>query len=103
MSAHTKLRFRYHLTGATRLTVQVFDATDQDNRHVVLTDLKNDAWQTVYVDFTKDARRNDGGETPFAAGHVVDDLFFFVEPEGNKPVDLLIDEVVLFDAGSNSK
>jgi hypothetical protein len=103
VGAHTKLRFRYHLAGATKLTVQVFDATDQDNRHVVLSGLKNDAWQTVYVDFTKDARRNDGSSTPFAAGHVVDDLFFFVEPAGNKPVDLLIDEVVLFDAGSESK
>lgn len=103
VGAHTKLRFRYHLAGATKLTAQIFDATDQDNRHVILRDLKNDAWQTVYVDFTKDARRNDGSNTPFAAGHVVDDLFFFVEPEGDKPVGLLIDEVVLFDAGSEGK
>jgi hypothetical protein len=97
----TKLRFRYHLTGATAMTVQIFDATDQDNRHVRLETLKEGAWQTQYVDFTKDARRNDGGNTEFATGHVVDDLFFFVEPSARKPVELLIDEVVLFDAGDD--
>jgi hypothetical protein len=103
VGAHTKLRFRYHLRGAASLRVQIFDATDQDNRHVVLTNLASDAWQTVYVDFTKDARRNDGSDTPFAAGHVVDDLFFFVEPAGEQPVELHIDEVVLFDAGAAGK
>jgi lysophospholipase L1-like esterase len=98
VGAHTKLRFRYHLTGASALTVQVFDATDEDNRHVHLRDLKSGTWQTVYVDFTKDGKRNDGKDTPFAAGHKVDDLFFFVEPAGTGPTQLLIDEVVLYDA-----
>ncbi len=96
---HTKLRFRYHLTGASALTVQAFDATDKDNRHVRLKDLKQGEWRTVYVDFTKDGRRNDGKDTPFAAGHKVDDLFFLAEPDGQEPVQLLVDEVVLFDAG----
>jgi hypothetical protein len=94
----TKLRFRHHLTGATAMTVQVFDATDRDNRHVRLENLKQGAWQTTYVDFAKEGRRNDGSDTKFAAGHVVDDLFFFVTPSGEKPVELLVDEVVLFDA-----
>jgi lysophospholipase L1-like esterase len=97
---HTKLRFRYHLTGASVLTVQVFDATDQDNRHVRLMDLKQGTWQTVHVDFTRDGKRNDGTDTPFAAGHEVDDLFFFVEPSGKEKVQLFIDEVVLYDAGN---
>ena len=96
---YTKLRFRYHLTGASQMTVQLFDLTDHDNRHIHLRDLKSDTWQTVYLDFTRDARRNDGHDTPFAAGHLVDDLFFFVQSEGERGVDLLIDEVVLFDAG----
>ncbi|MGE3804421.1 MAG: hypothetical protein AB7K24_07095 [Gemmataceae bacterium] len=99
VGTHTKLRFRYHLTGAAKMTVQIFDVTDGDNRHIHLKDLPEGKWQTTYLDFTKDAKRNDGGKTPFAAGHEVDDIFFFVEPEGDKPVDLLIDEVVLFDAG----
>jgi hypothetical protein len=99
VGVHTKLRFRFHLTGASNLIVQIFDATDQDNRHVRLTGLQENAWQTVYVDFTNDARRNDGSESPFAAGHVVDDLFFLVEPGGDLPLELFIDEVVLYDAG----
>ncbi len=99
VGAHTKLRFRYHLTGASQMTVQLFDLTDSDNRHIRLRDLKPGAWQTVYLDFTRDARRNDGRDTRFAAGHLVDDLFFFVEPAGDREVDLFVDDVVLFDAG----
>jgi hypothetical protein len=99
VGAHTKLRFRYYLTGASQMTVQIFDLTDNDNRHIQLRDLKTDTWRTVYLDFTQDARRNDGRDTPFAAGHLVDDLFFFIQPEVNREVNLLIDEVVLFDAG----
>jgi hypothetical protein len=95
----TKLRLRYHLTGASAMTAQVFDATDNDNRHVRLPGLKQGQWETLYLDFTADGKRNDGTSTPFAAGHKVDDLFFFVEPEGGKEVDLYVDEVVLYDAG----
>jgi hypothetical protein len=92
----TKLRFRYHLTGTSSMTVQVFDLTDQDNRHVKLKDLKQGEWAFTYVDFTRDGKRNDGKETPFAAGHKVDDLFFFVD----EAAELYIDEVTLFDAGT---
>lgn len=99
VGARTKLRFRYHVTGTSRMTVQMFDVTDQDNRHIRMRDLKQGAWTTATLDFTRDARRNDGTETPFAAGHPVDDIFFFVEGEGDGDVDLLVDEVVLYDAG----
>jgi hypothetical protein len=95
----TKLRFRYHLAGASALTVQVFDLADGDNRHVRLKDLKNGEWTFVHVDFARDGKRNDGKESPFAAGHKVDDLFFFVEPQGEGEVELFIDEVTLYDAG----
>jgi hypothetical protein len=81
------------------MTVQVFDVTDQDNRHVRLKGLKQGEWATVYLDFTADGKRNDSKDTPFAAGHKVDDLFFFVEPEGKGEVSLLVDEIVLYDAG----
>ncbi|HUW82481.1 MAG TPA: hypothetical protein VMZ31_06735 [Phycisphaerae bacterium] len=95
----TKLRFRYHVTGASAMTVQIFDMTDMDNRHIRLSDLPQGVWQTANLNFTRDAKRNDGSDTPFAAGHVVDDIFFFVSPDGDQDVDLLIDEVVLYDAG----
>ena len=99
VGAHTKLRFRYLLNGTSAMTAQIFDVTDGDNRHIVLQGLKPDAWQWAIIDFTKDAKRNDGSETPFAAGHKVDDLFFFVKPESGQEVQLYVDEVTLFDAG----
>jgi lysophospholipase L1-like esterase len=95
----TKLRLRYHLTGASAMTAQIFDLTYNDNRRIRLEGLKQGAWETRYLDFTADGKRNDGTSTPFAAGHEVDDLFFFVEPEGDKEVDLFVDEVVLYDGG----
>ena len=99
VGSRTKLRFRYHLTGASKMTVQMFDLTDQDNRHIHLSGLMEGRWTTIYLDFTRDAKRNDGSATPFAAGHKVDDIFFFVQPAGDRNAELLIDEVVLFDAG----
>lgn len=99
VGAHTKLRFRYHLSGADAMTVQVFDLTDGDNRHINMKGLKEGAWQWAILDFTKDAKRNDGKDSPFAAGHKVDDIFFFVKPTGDKEVQLFVDEVTLFDAG----
>jgi hypothetical protein len=97
---HTKLRLRYYLSGASAMTAQIFDLTDNDNRHIRLEGLNQGSWQTLALDFTADARRNDGTDTPFAAGHKVDDLFFFVEPDGDREAELFIDEVVLYDAGS---
>jgi hypothetical protein len=100
VGATTKLRFRYHLTGATTMTVQIFDATAQDNRHVNLKDLKTNAWTTQYVNFSRDSRRNDStSPSLFAAGNKVDDLFFFVPSAKPEAVELFVDEVTLFDAG----
>lgn len=101
VGAHAKMRFRYHLTGASAMTVQIFDATVQDNRHVNLRDLKTGEWTTAYVDFTRDSRRNDGTRDTFRAGNKVDDLFFFVAPETGRSATLLVDEVVLFDAATD--
>jgi len=98
VGARTKLRFRYHLTGASEMTVQLFDLTDNDNRHIRLKRLNEGEWTFSILDFTNDGRRNDGTDTPFAAGHVVDDIFFFVRPAGEAEVDLYVDEICLFDA-----
>ena len=99
VGAHTKLRFRYCLTGSSALTVQIFDATVLDNRHINLTGLRRNQWTTVYLDFLRESKRNDGTlDSKLSAGHKVDDLFFFVAPEGSSPVNLLVDEVVLYDA-----
>ena len=100
VGSRTKLRFRYHISGATEMVVQIFDATVQDNRHVVLRDLPQEKWVTQYVDFTQDGKRNDGtANSTFSPGNLVDDIFFFVSAKGDKPITLYVDEVVLFDAG----
>jgi hypothetical protein len=99
----TLLTFRYYVRGAAEMTVQVFDATDQDNRHVVLRGLAQNSWQAAAVNFTRDGRKNDGNQTPFAAGHLVDDLFFFVDAAPGGEVELMIDEVVLLDAGRDGR
>ena len=98
----TKLRFRYLLKGASRMTVQMFDLTDRDNRHIHLANCKQNEWTTQYLDFTNDARRNDGSDTLFEADHVIDDLFFFVKPKGKTEVELFVDEIVIFDAGKSN-
>jgi hypothetical protein len=48
------------------------------------------------------SRRNDGTRDTFRAGHKVDDLFFFVTPDDGKVAMLFVDEVVLFDAATNT-
>lgn len=98
----TKLRFRYLLKGTTKMTVQTFDLTDRDNRHIHLTGCKQNEWTTQYLDFTNNSRRNDGSDTPFNADHLIDDLFFFVKPNGKAEVELFVDEVVIFDAGNEN-
>jgi hypothetical protein len=104
VGANTRLRFRYHLSGTSAMTVQIFDATVQDNRHVNLNGLKQGEWTMHYLDFGRDSRRNDGTpNSPFSAGNKVDDLFFFIRPEGGQPVELYVDEVVLFDPGEARK
>jgi hypothetical protein len=86
------------------MTVQIFDAAVQDNRHIRLTGLKQREWTTTHLDFSRDARRNDGtANSTFAAGNKVDDLFFFVTSAGAGGVQLFVDEVVVYDARSSNQ
>ena len=81
--------------------LKLFDATVQDNRHIRLSQLKQGEWTTLYLDFSRDSRRNDGtSNSSFAPGNLVDALFFFLEGEGAVRAQLFVDEVVLFDAGT---
>lgn len=98
VGAHTKLRFRYFLAGSTSLVVQLFDATVQDNRHIRLEGLEENAWCTTYLDFQNDSHRNDGSSDPLESGNRFDDLFFFVDASEAASTRLLVDEVVLYDA-----
>jgi hypothetical protein len=98
IGANTRLRFRYYLRGTSEMTVQLFDATVQDNRHVRLSKLKGGTWETQYIDFSRDSQRNDGTRpSPFSAGNKVDDLFFLLDGNGEAKEQLFVDEVLLYD------
>jgi arylsulfatase A-like enzyme len=98
VGAHTRLRFSYHLAGTDTMTVQMFDATVQDNRHIHLRDLQQGQWTQVELDFTHDSRHNDGTRDTFTSGNRVDDLFFLVGGRGGPQPVLLIDDVVLCES-----
>ncbi|MBI4606579.1 MAG: hypothetical protein HY721_31845, partial [Planctomycetes bacterium] len=68
-----------------------------------LTGLEEGAWRDAKVDFTRDGRRNDGSGGAFAAGNLVDDLFFFVEAADGRDAELHIDEVVLYDGEEETR
>ena len=93
MSGNTRLSFRYRLTGADSLRVQLFSLTKNDNRHLVLSGLPQGTWQDAAADMTA-ARRNDGSDDRLAADERIDDIQFHVAPEA----DLLIDDIVLYEA-----
>lgn len=67
-----------------------------------LRELKTNEWTTAYVISPATHGRNDGTRDTFRAGNKVVDLFFFVTPEAGKEATSFVDEVVLFDAATNS-
>lgn len=94
------LRFRYHLRNVSRFQVMVFDLTDRDNRHIVLRDAVQGEWATAVLDFTRDGIKNNGEQTRFEPGSLVDDIFFLAWPGPEGEAELLIDDMVFYDAGN---
>jgi len=92
---NTKLRFRCHLKGASKLTVSLHDATAKKDRSVELADCAQGKWTTRYVAFSTDGKAVGGGRMP--AGSKVDAVTFAIPP--GKDAALCVDEVVLYDAG----
>lgn len=99
---HTKLRFRYWLSGASSMKVVLHDVTANADRIIEIKHVKKDKWVTRYLDFTRDSRAADAGGKPLAVGNKVDSLDFIVPGTGEQ-VKLYVDEVVLFDAGKPMK
>jgi hypothetical protein len=96
---HTRARYRYYLENVRRVQSMIFDLSDGDNRHLGLEGLPQGSWLTQTLDFTTDGIKNDGNQTPFEAGSLVDDLFFLAWPsDSGKPYSLLLDDIVLYDA-----
>lgn len=100
VGATTRLRFRYYVKGAARVQAMIFDLTDRDNRHIVLENPVQGAWHRATLDFTADGIKNNGNQTPFEPGSLVDDIFFLAWPAQGEQVELLVDDLVLYDAGT---
>ncbi|HYT93753.1 MAG TPA: nucleoside hydrolase [Gemmataceae bacterium] len=95
MGKNTRLSFRYWLKGSQTLRVQIYSLTNGYHRHLVLTGLPQGRWESATVDMTV-ARRPDGTGGPLSENERIDDIQFYTEPTA----ELLIDDIVLFDAAS---
>ena len=98
MGRNTRLAFRYRLKGTDRLRVQIYSLTNGYHRHLVLAGLPQDKWQEATVDMTQ-ARRPDGTGGPLSEGERIDDIQFYADPTA----ELLIDDVVLYDAATKGE
>ncbi len=98
MGKHPRLSFRYHLKDTDTLRVQIYSLTNGYHRHLVLTGLPQGRWEAATVDMTL-ARRPDGTGGPLSEGERIDDIQFYAEPTA----ELVIDDVVLFDAAMSGE
>jgi len=93
LGQHPRLAFRCWLKRTDTLRVQIFSLTRGYHRNLVLADLAQERWQDIAVDLTK-SRRPDGSGGPLAENERIDDIQFYADAGA----DLLIDDIVLYDA-----
>jgi inosine-uridine nucleoside N-ribohydrolase len=98
MGPKTRLAFRYRIKGSGTLKVQVYTLSKGYHRFLTLTGLPQDKWQAAVVDMTK-ARRPDGSGGPLSENERIDDIQFYTSPHA----ELLIDDIVLYDAAPDSE
>ena len=98
MGPHPCLSFRYWLKGDDQFRVQIFSLTSNYHRQLILTNLPQSRWQAATVDMTR-ARRPDGSGGPLSEDERIDDIQFYV----SSSADLLIDDIVLYDAPPESE
>lgn len=98
MGKNTRLSFRYRLDGSDSIKVQIYSLSKNFHRLLLLKGLPQGKWQIATVDMTK-ARRPDGSGGPLAADERIDDIQFYV----SRDADLLIDDIVLFDAADRGQ
>jgi len=90
---NSRIAFRYWLKGSDRLRVQIYSLTKGYHRCLTLTNLPEGSWQTGTVDMTE-SRKPDGTGGPLSEDERIDDIQFYTAPG----VELLIDDIVLYDA-----
>jgi hypothetical protein len=98
MGRNTRLRFKYKLTGTDTLRVQLYTLTNGYHRYLSVSGLEQGKWLDGCVDMTK-MRRPDGTGGALAMDERIDDIQFYVDPRA----ELLIDDVVLYDAATESE
>src|SRR4029453_3999787 len=97
MGKENHLYLRYFLKGGNGAPFQHFSLTREDNPPIQVTGLTEGKWSELTLNFTRDARRNDGSDEPFAEGERMDDFKVFVgKPTDGKPYELFLDDVLFF-------
>ncbi len=97
MGPRTRLAFRYHLSGTDALRVQIYTLTKGYHRRLTVKGLEQGRWAEATVDLTK-ARRADGTGGPLSEDERIDDIQFYAAPAA----ELLIDDIVLYDAADDA-
>jgi inosine-uridine nucleoside N-ribohydrolase len=98
MGPNTRLRFAYKLTGTDTIRVQLYSLTNGYHRYLSVSGLEQGKWAEGCVDMTQ-MRRPDGTGGPLAADERIDDIQFYIDPRA----ELLIDDVILFDAAAKDE
>jgi inosine-uridine nucleoside N-ribohydrolase len=95
MGKNTRLSFRYKLQGTDTIRVQLYSLTNGYHRYLSVGGLAQDRWADGAVDMTQ-MRRPDGSGGALGEDERIDDIQFYVDPRA----ELLIDDVVLYDAAA---
>lgn len=98
MGPNTRLAFRYKLKGTDTIRVQLYSLTNGYHRYLSVGGLPQGEWRSGAVDMTA-MRRPDGTGGPLAADERIDDIQFYIDPLA----ELLIDDVVLYDAAAENE
>src|SRR5207253_1641391 len=98
MGSNTRLTFKYWLKRTSDLRVQLYTLSKGYHRHLTLTGLPQEKWQEMTVDMTQ-ARRPDGSGGPLSEDERIDDIQFYADPSA----ELLIDDIVLYDAAAKEE
>ena len=93
MGKKPHLSFRYYLKGTDVLRVQIYSLTNGYHRCLTLKGLPQGKWMEATVNM-QDARKPDGTGGPLSENERIDDIQFYADPRA----ELLIDDIVLFDA-----
>jgi len=94
MGPNTRLSFKYKLQGTDTIRVQLYSLSKGYHRYLSVAGLPQGKWASGTVNMTQ-MRRPDGSGGPLAEDERIDDIQFYVDPRA----ELLIDDIVLYEAG----